>query len=158
SKFNRAVQAIRQPGSTFKPFVYADAIQNGRPLSYILEDTALSIDLSNGQRWEPKNFEGDFAGKITMRRSLYQSRNIPTIRLGLELGIPSVVDEARKFGITTPIPGYPSIFLGAADVYPIEIIAAYSAFANLGNRTAPRAITRVEDQKGNVLWEPESQM
>ncbi len=155
SKFNRATQAVRQPGSTFKPFIYADAIQNGRPLSYLLEDSALTVDLGNGQRWEPRNFEGNFTGQIPLRRALYQSRNVPTVRLGIELGVQSVIDEARKFGITTPIPGYPSIFLGAADVYPIEMVAAYTAFANLGNRTTPTAITKVEDSKGNVLWEPQ---
>lgn len=155
SKFNRATQAVRQPGSTFKPFVYADAIQNGRPLSYILADTALTVDLGNGNLWQPKDFEGSYQGNVPMRRALYQSLNVPTIRLGIELGIQSVIDEARKFGISTPIPGYPSIFIGAADVYPIEMVAAYSAFATLGNRAAPIAISKVEDQKGNVLWTPE---
>jgi penicillin-binding protein 1A len=155
SKFNRATQAIRQPGSTFKPIVYADAIQNGRPLSYLLLDSALTVDLGSGNIWTPKNYESNYLGPIPMRRALYQSRNIPTIRLGIELGVQSVIDEARKFGITTPIPGYPSIFIGAADVYPIEMVAAYSAFANNGNRAAPIAITKVEDQRGNVLWAPE---
>jgi penicillin-binding protein 1A len=157
SKFNRAVQAVRQPGSTFKPILYADAIQNGRPLSYILDDSPLTVQIGPGDTWTPQNYEGDFAGKIPMRRALYQSRNVPTIRLGIELGIPSVIDEARKFGLTTPIPGYPSIFIGAADVYPIELVAAYSTFATLGTRAAPIAITRVEDQKGSVLWQPEPQ-
>src|SRR4051812_28798112 len=155
SKFDRAVQAVRQPGSTFKPIVYADAIQNGRPLSYLLDDSPLTVQMPGGEPWTPQNFEGDYAGKIPMRRALYQSRNVPTIKLGLELGIPSVIDEARKFGITTPIPGYPSIFIGAADVYPIEMVSAYSAFANNGNRVAPIAITKVEDQKGNTLWAPQ---
>jgi penicillin-binding protein 1A len=155
SKFNRAVQAVRQPGSTFKPIVYADAVQNGRPMSYILQDSALTVDLGNGQTWSPRNYEGDYLGPIPMRRALYQSRNVPTIRLGIELGVQSVIDEARKFGITTPIPGYPSIFIGAADVYPIEMVAAYSTFAANGNHAAPIAITKVEDQKGNVLWAPE---
>ena len=155
SKFNRATQAIRQPGSTFKPIVYADAVQNGRPMSYLLMDSALTVDLGSGQPWTPKNYENDFVGPIPMRRALYQSRNVPTIRLGIELGVQSVIDEARKFGLTTPIPGYPSIFIGAADVYPIEMVAAYSAFANNGNRAAPVAITKVEDQKGNTLWAPE---
>jgi penicillin-binding protein 1A len=90
-----------------------------------------------------------------MRRALFESRNVPTIRLGIELGIPSVIDEARKFGITTPIPGYPSIFIGAADVYPIELVAAYTTFATLGTRAEPMAITKVQDQKGNTLWEPQ---
>jgi penicillin-binding protein 1A len=155
SKFDRAVQAVRQPGSTFKPIVYADAVQNGRPLSYILDDSPLTVDMGSGSLWTPQNFEGDFAGRIPMRRALYQSRNVPTIRLGMELGTASVIDEARKFGLTTPIPRYPSIFIGAAEVYPIELVAAYSAFATLGTRAAPMAITRVEDQRGNVLWSPQ---
>src|SRR6476646_2710315 len=155
SKFNRSVQAQRQPGSTFKPIVYADAVQNGRPMSYILDDSPLTVQLSGSSTWTPQNFEGDYAGKIPMRRALYQSRNVPTIRLGMELGVQSVIDEARKFGLTTPIPGYPSIFIGAAEVYPIELVAAYSAFATLGTRAEPMPITRVESQKGEVLWEPQ---
>ena len=155
SKFDRAVQAVRQPGSTFKPIVYADAVQNGRPLSYILDDSPLTVDMGSGSLWTPQNFEGDYAGKIPMRRALYQSRNVPTIRLGMELGTASVIDEARKFGLTTPIPAYPSIFIGAAEVYPIELVAAYSAFATLGTRAQPMAITRVEDQNGALLWSPE---
>jgi penicillin-binding protein 1A len=154
SKFDRAVQAVRQPGSTFKPIVYADAVQNGRPMSYILDDSPLTIPMSNSSVWTPQNYEGDYTGKIPMRRALYQSRNVPTIRLGLELGVQSVIDEARKFGLTTPIPGYPSIFIGAAEVYPIQLVAAYSAFATLGTRAEPMAITRVENQKGDVLWSP----
>ncbi len=155
SKFNRAVQALRQPGSTFKPIVYADAIQNGRPLSYVLDDSPLSVRMSNNSTWTPQNYEGTYAGKVTMRRALYQSRNVPTIRLGMELGEQSVIDMARKFGLTTQIPAYPSIFIGAADVIPIEMVAAYSAFATLGTRAAPQAIVRVEDNNGQVLWEPE---
>jgi penicillin-binding protein 1A len=155
SKFNRAVQAVRQPGSTFKPIVYADAIQNGRPLSYLLDDSPLSVDMGNGQTWQPKNYEGDYQGKLPLRRALYQSRNVPTIRLGIELGTQSVIDEARKFGLSTPIPGYPSIFIGAADVYPIELVSAYTTFATLGTRAAPIAISKVEDNKGNTLWEPQ---
>lgn len=158
SKFNRAVQAVRQPGSTFKPIVYSDAIQNGRPLSYLLDDSPLTVDMGNHSTWTPQNFEGDYAGKIPMRRALYQSRNVPTIRLGIELGTQSVIDEARRFGITTPIPAYPSIFIGAADVYPIEMVAAYTAFANMGSRAQPMAITRVENQQGEVLWEPQPQL
>jgi penicillin-binding protein 1A len=155
SKFNRAVQAVRQPGSTFKPIVYSDAIQNGRPLSYLLDDSPLTVDMGNGATWEPHDYESNYLGKIPLRQALYQSRNIPAIRMGIELGTQSVIDEARKFGLTTPIPGYPSIFIGAADVYPIEMVAAYSTFATLGDRASPIAITKVEDQNGNVLWEPQ---
>ncbi|HVX39094.1 MAG TPA: PBP1A family penicillin-binding protein [Gemmatimonadaceae bacterium] len=155
NKFDRATQATRQPGSTFKPILYSDAIQNGRPLSYLLDDSPLTVQLGPHDTWTPHDFESDYLGKITLRQALFQSRNIPAIRMGIELGTQSVIDEARKFGITTPIPGYPSIFIGAADVYPIEMVAAYSAFATLGTRAEPMAITRVEDQNGNVLWEPQ---
>jgi len=155
SKFDRATQALRQPGSTFKPIVYSDAVQNGRPLSYLLEDEPLTVQMSGTSTWTPQNYEGDFLGKISMRRALYQSRNVATIRLGLELGTPSVIDEARRFGLTTPIPGYPSILIGAAEVYPLEMVAAYTTFATLGTRAEPLAITRVEDQHGEVLWSPE---
>ena len=156
SKFNRAVQALRQPGSTFKPIVYADAIQNGRPLSYVLDDSPLSVPMGDGTEWKPQNYEGAGSGrKIPLRQGLYQSINIPTVRLGMELGETSVIDMARKFGLSTVIPPYPSIFLGAADVYPIEMVAAYSAFATLGTRAVPQGIVRVESNKGETLWEPE---
>jgi penicillin-binding protein 1A len=157
SKFNRAVQALRQPGSTFKPIVYADAVQNGRPPSYILDDSPLSYTPQGGQTWEPQNYDNKFEGKMPLRRALYESRNLATIRLGMELGEASVIDEARKFGITSTIPPYPSIHIGAASVYPIEMVAAYSAFATLGTRSAPTAIVRVENQKGDVLWAPTPQ-
>src|SRR6478672_5656457 len=154
SKFNRATQALRQPGSTFKPIVYADAIQNGRPPSYIVDDSPVSIPQAGGGVWTPQNYEGTFEGPMPMRRGLYQSRNIVAIKLGLELGPQSVIDMARKFGLTTPIPPYPSIAIGAADVYPIEMIAAYSAFATLGTRATATGIVRVENSRGDVLWEP----
>jgi len=154
SKFNRAVQALRQPGSTFKPIVYADGIQNGRPPSYILDDSPLSYTPQGGQTWEPQNYDSKFEGKMPLRRALYESRNLATIRLGMELGETSVIDEAHRFGITSAIPPYPSIHIGAGSVYPIEMVAAYSTFATLGTRSTPTAITRVENQKGDMLWEP----
>jgi penicillin-binding protein 1A len=154
SKFNRATQALRQPGSTFKPIVYADAVQNGRPPSYIVDDSPVSVPQSGGGAWTPQNYDGKFEGPMPMRRGLYQSRNIVAIKVGMELGEPSVIDMARKFGITTPIPPYPSINIGAADVYPIEMVAAYSAFATLGTRASPTPIVRVENSRGDVLWEP----
>jgi penicillin-binding protein 1A len=154
SKFNRATQALRQPGSTFKPIVYADAVQNGRPPSYIVDDSPVSVPQGGGGVWTPQNYDGKFEGPMPMRRGLYQSRNIVAIKVGMEMGEQSVIDMARKFGITTPIPPYPSIHIGAADVYPIEMVAAYSAFATLGTRSSPTAIVRVENSKGEVLWEP----
>jgi penicillin-binding protein 1A len=154
SKFNRCTQALRQPGSSFKPIVYADAIQNGRPPSYMVDDSPLSIPQYDGSEWTPKDDDGKFLGLMTMRRGLYSSRNMVAIRLGMELGPESVIDEARRFGITTPIHPYPSIYIGSESVYPIELVSSYSAFANLGQRVAPMAITRVENARGQVLWEP----
>lgn len=154
SKFNRATQALRQPGSVFKPIVVAAALQNGRPASYVISDDPLSVPMGNGADWTPQNYDLGTAGQIPMRQALYQSRNIAMVRLGLELGEGTVIDMAKRLGITTPIPQYPSIFLGAAEVYPIEMVAAYSAFATLGNRATPFAITRVENMRGEVLWTP----
>jgi penicillin-binding protein 1A len=154
SNFNRAIQALRQPGSTFKPIVYADAVQNGRSPAYIVDDAPVSVPLSGGGNWTPQNYDGKFDGPIPMRRGLYESRNIVAIKVGMELGEQSVIDMARKFGLTTPIPPYPSIHIGAADVYPIELVAAYSTFATLGTRTQATPIVRVENAKGDVLWEP----
>ncbi|CAA9296470.1 MAG: Multimodular transpeptidase-transglycosylase [uncultured Gemmatimonadaceae bacterium] len=154
SKFNRATQALRQPGSTFKPIVYADAVRNGRPPSFIVDDSPISLPQDNGSLWTPQNYDGQFQGTMPMRRALYQSRNLATIRLGQSLGERDVIAMARRFGISTPIPAYPSIHIGAADVYPIEMIAAYTAFASLGTRAAPYAIVRVENAGGEVLWQP----
>ena len=156
SKFNRAVQAVRQPGSTFKPVVYAAAIQNGRPPTYILDDSPLTLPMVQGDTWTPQNYDGSFEGQIPLRKALYESRNIPTIRLGMELGESTIIDMARKLGLSTPIPPYPSIHIGAADVYPIEMIAAYSAFATLGMQARAMGIVRVENAQGEVLWAPES--
>ncbi len=154
SKFNRSVQALRQPGSAFKPIVYSAAVQNGRPASYLVNDSALVLQVPGQPEWAPQNYDLQFMGQIPMRQSLYLSRNVSTIRMGMELGEQTVINEARNFGITTPIPPYPSIHIGAAEVYPIEIISAYTAFANLGVRASPNAIIRVENQKGEILWQP----
>lgn len=156
SKFNRAVQAARQPGSTFKPIVYAAALQNGRPPTYILDDSPLTVVMAVGDTWSPQNYDGQFEGQMPLRRALYESRNIPTVRLGMELGEQTVIDMARKLGLTTPIPAYPSIHLGAASVLPIEMVGAYSTFATLGMQARAMGIVRVENAQGEVLWAPES--
>lgn len=153
SKFNRATQALRQPGSSFKPIVYAAAVQNGRSPSYILEDTAISLEQGTGTPWTPKNYDGRFLGAMPMRRGLFESRNMVAIQTGIELGENTIINEARNFGITTPIPPYPSIFIGSADVYPIEMIASYAPFANQGIRANPNAILRVENARQEVLWQ-----
>lgn len=154
SKFNRATQAMRQPGSTFKPIVYSTAVQNGRSPATMIDDVPISLPQVDGTTWTPQNYDLKFEGAMPMRRGLMQSRNIIAIRVGMEMGEQAVIDEARRFGITTPIPPYPSIFIGSADVYPLELIASYGTFANLGSRVAANAIVRVENQNGDVIWQP----
>lgn len=153
SKFDRAVRALRQPGSTFKPIVYATAVQTGRPPSYFLDDEPIEVPQLDGSLWQPQNYDLKFEGRVTMRRALYQSRNLPAIRLTMELGESGVVDMAKRFGLTTRVPPFPSIALGSADVYPLEMIASYSTFANLGWRVAPTPILRVETLDGRRLFE-----
>jgi penicillin-binding protein 1A len=155
SKFNRATQALRQPGSTFKPIVYAAAIEAGYPLSHVMVDDPLSVELDPAQPpWAPQNYDLEFDGPMTLRRALYLSRNIIAIKLGMELGEQAVISEATKFGLTTRIPAFPSIHIGSADVIPLEMIAAYTTFANLGTRTLPNGILRVEDRSGKIVWQP----
>jgi penicillin-binding protein 1A len=153
SQFNRATQAMRQPGSTFKPIVYATAVQHGFSPSSIVDDSPISLPQLDGTEWTPENYDLKFLGPMTMREGLYDSRNLVAIRVGMQVGENNVVDMARRFGLTTPIPPYPSIHIGSAEVYPLELIAGYTTFANLGTRTKPNAILRVEDSEGNVLWQ-----
>jgi len=154
SKFNRAVQAIRQPGSTFKPFVYSAAVRAGHPVTEILDDSPLNPPVLqlDSTLWQPKDDDDTTLGKIPMRQALFMSRNLATIKLGMQLGEQTVIGEARRYGITTPLRPYPSIHIGANGVYPIEVIAAYTAFANLGTRVLPFGILRVEDRDGNILF------
>lgn len=155
SKFNRATQALRQPGSTFKPIVYAAAVHEGFGPAQVVDDSPISLDQMTGETWTPQNYDMKFQGAMPMRKALYQSRNLAAIRTGLAVGTDAVITMARRFGITTPIPPYPSIFIGSADTYPIQMIGSYSVFANLGLRTTPHAITRVENAQGKVVWKPE---
>lgn len=153
SKFNRAVQARRQPGSVFKPFVYAAALAGGIPASQIYVDEPIYFDQADGSVWSPKNFEGDFKGPMTLRQAMRQSINTIAVKLGTEIGIETVSQYARAMGIETPIPPYPSTAIGAADVIPMQVVQAYSAFANGGVRARPFAILKVEDAVGRVLWQ-----
>ncbi len=155
SKFNRATQARRQAGSTFKPFVYSSAIRAGKPASHMIDDHPISLMQNDSLPWEPQNYESDFRGPMTLRRGLQISRNLVAIRLGLELGVQPVIGEAVRYGISTPLPAFPSVFIGAASVIPIEMVSAYTAFATLGERAAPLGILRVEDEKGNIVWQPQ---
>jgi penicillin-binding protein 1A len=129
-------------------------VQNGRPASYLVDDSPITEKQLTGDDWVPQNYDLKFMGPMPLRRALYLSRNLATIRLGQELGENSVVEMAKKFGLTTKIPPYPSIHIGSADVFPIEMVAAYTAFPTLGVRATPHAILRVENARGDVLWQP----
>jgi penicillin-binding protein 1A len=156
SKFNRATQAVRQPGSTFKPFVYAAAIRAGHPVTEMLDDSPLNPPVLqlDSTLWQPKDDDDTTLGPIPLREALYLSRNLAAIKLGMQLGEQTVIGEARRFGITTPLRPYPSLHIGANGVIPLEIISAYSGFATLGTRAYPQGILRVEDSHGNILWQP----
>lgn len=156
SKFNRATQALRQPGSTFKLFVYSAAIRSGHSPNEVLDDAPISLPMADGTVWEPSNFEeNQFRGAMTLRTALALSVNLVAIRLGLEIGVEAVVEEARRYGLTTPVPAVPSIFIGSADVLPLQMVSAFTAPATLGVRASPIGIRRVEDADGAVLWQPQ---
>ena len=151
SKFNRIIQAVRQPGSAFKPFVYTAAIDNGIPACQIVEDSPIAINQVDGTVWRPSNYTGDFLGPVTIRTGLTRSINLVAIKTLMTVGAETVATYARRMGITTPIPNVESIAVGSADVYPIEIISAYSVYPNLGVRVEPMAISQIRDSNGNLL-------
>src|SRR2546423_2452838 len=155
SKWNRVTQSARPPGSTFKPFVYSAAIRAGHPVTEMLDDSPLNppVIQLDSTLWQPKDYDDTTLGLIPMRQSLYMSRNLSTIKLGMSLGEQTVIGEARRFGITTPLPPYPSIHICARETKPIELIAAYTSFANNGTRVEPIGIQRIEDRQGNILYQ-----
>jgi penicillin-binding protein 1A len=152
SKFNRATQAFRQVGSSFKVYVYADALEKGAtPFDTIL-DAPFTI-ISGGQPYSPKNYDEKFEGTITLRRALAGSRNVPAVKLAEKVGINSVVDVTRRFGITTPLPPYLPLALGAADMKLLEHVSAFTVFPNDGIRIDPHMIRRVTSYDGALLEE-----
>lgn len=154
SKFNRATQALRQPGSTFKPFVYYTAINSGMTAASILYDAPLMVDLADGSVYSPKNYDPQFRGPVTMRDAVKFSVNTVAVRLGMDIGLEAVAQTAREFGLRTPVPAYPSMPIGAAEVNPMQLAEAYSVFATGGTRVRSHPILRVEDANGAVIWEP----
>jgi penicillin-binding protein 1A len=152
SKFNRATQALRQVGSSFKPYVYTSVIdQGGRPDDTVL-DAPITFQTASGP-YSPHNFDEKYEGVITLRRALAQSRNIPALKLADKIGIRTVEDYARKFGITSPLPPYLPVALGAAEVTLLEQTSAFSVFPNDGVRLVPRLIAGVADYDGRILEE-----
>jgi penicillin-binding protein 1A len=152
SKFNRATQAFRQVGSSFKVYVYADALEKGStPFDTILDAPFTTI--SGGQPYSPRNYDEKFEGNITLRRALAGSRNVPAVKLAEKVGISSVVETTRRFGITTSLPPYLPLALGAADMKLLEHVSAFTVFPNDGIRIDPHMIRRVTSYDGALLEE-----
>ena len=153
SKFNRATQAYRQVGSSFKPYVYAAAIEeDGATPDDIVLDAPITFNTASGP-WSPHNYDNKFEGNITLRRALAQSRNVPAVKTAAKVGIKTVIDYARKFGITSNIPPVLPVALGSADLTLTEQVSGFTVFPNDGVRVVPRYIRKVEDYSGRVLEE-----
>jgi penicillin-binding protein 1A len=151
--FNRATRALRQPGSSFKPFVYAKALEDSLSAATIVPDTALAITMPNGAIYSPDNSDNKFLGPITMREALIHSRNPVAVQLAMRIGFDSMAAIAHRAGISTPIAEVPASALGASVVRPIDYVAAYAVWANLGNAVEPRIVTRIEDASGRILYQ-----
>src|SRR5215218_1487815 len=141
--FNRATLSMRQPGSSFKPFVYAKALEDSLSAATIVPDTALAIRLDNGRVYSPDNSDGKFLGAITMREALIHSRNPVAVQLAMRVGLDSVAAIAHRGGIESPIAEVPASALGASVVRPLDYVAAYTVWANLGSTVEPRIVTRI---------------
>jgi penicillin-binding protein 1A len=150
SKFNRATQASRQAGSSFKPFVYTAAIDQGAAPDDLILDAPTTFN-SAGVPYSPRNFDRKFEGNITLRHAMAESRNVPAVKLAQRVGMPTVADYARRFGITSPILPFLPVALGAADLTLYEQTSAYTVFPNDGLRIEPRYIRKVTDYEGHLL-------
>ncbi len=150
--YDRAVNLLRQPGSSIKPIVYAKAIEDSIPANAIVPDTALAITLPNGTVYRPQDFENNFIGDMTIREALAESRNSVAIQLGLRVGMDSVAALSKRLGIESPMAPYPSSAIGASVVRPIELVSAYTAFAGDGSVVEPRFVSRVEDLAGRLVF------
>jgi penicillin-binding protein 1A len=151
SNFNRAVQARRQPGSSFKPFIYAAAIDNGFHPTDIIVDEPVSYPAGDGKNYSPQNYDRTYRGPITLRYALQQSVNVPAVKLLRKVGTSLVASYARRMGIRSPIVQDLSLALGTSEVTLLELTSAYGVFANRGIRNDPVYILKVEDRNGGVL-------
>lgn len=154
--FNRAVQANRQPGSAFKPLVYAAALEQGMPPGTVLSDTPLALPSGTRKLWRPTNFRGEYRGSLTMTEALVRSSNVAAVRLLRQTGLDPVVRLSGRLGITAPLQPDLTLALGASPVSVLELTAAYTAFANRGLFHKPVGITRVQDRNGRVTPWPQA--
>jgi penicillin-binding protein 1A len=151
SPFDR-VFALRQPGSAIKPLVYAAALSDSIPPNAIVPDTALSIPMPTGPNYQPGNADGQFLGPMTLHEALVRSRNPVAVQLGMRVGMDTIAALAQRLGVTSPMALVPSSAIGASAIRPLELVTAYTAFANLGSVVQSRLITRIDDFTGRTAY------
>ena len=152
SEFNRATQALRQVGSSFKPFVYATALDNGYTPSSIIMDEPIEIDQGNGEIWRPENYDGKPTGPRTLRYGIEQSKNLMTVRLARDVGMPLVAEYAKRFGVYDDMLPVLAMSLGAGETTVLRMTAGYSMLANGGKRIRPTLIDRIQDRWGATIY------
>jgi penicillin-binding protein 1A len=152
SKFNRATQAKRQPGSSFKPFVYATALENGYTPASVIVDSAITLKGANGQDWSPENYHKEFYGAQPLRKGLEQSINAMTVRLAQGVGMKKIVDFSKRAGVVKEMDPVLAMALGAGETTPFKLTAAYAPFVNGGRRVDPHLIELVQDREGKVIF------
>ena len=151
SEFNRATQAYRQPGSSFKPFVYAAALDNGYTPASVVLDAPIQI-VSGGELWEPKNYGGGAAGPSTLRLGIERSRNLMTVRLAKDMGMKLVAEYAEQFGVYDKMLPVLAMSLGSGETTVMRMVSAYSVFANGGKQIKPSIIDRIQDRYGKTIY------
>src|ERR1035437_6502034 len=151
SQFNRATQALPQPGSSFKPIVYAAALDNGYTPSTLILDGPIEVDQGPGLgTWKPENYENNFYGPSTLRFGVEHSRNVMTVRLAQDVGMPLIAEYAKRFGVYDELPPYLSFALGAGETTLMRMVTAYAMFDNGGRRVKPTLIDRIQDRYGHT--------
>jgi penicillin-binding protein 1A len=153
SRFNRATQARRQAGSSFKPFVYATALEAGLTQLSPVVDAPISFTVAGGRVWTPRNYGNKYYGNVTLRTALTRSLNTVSVKLVNQYGVSNVIQLARRLGIKSDIPSNLSLALGSASVTPLEMTSAFASLASNGEPIAPRFIKRVTDDEGKVIFE-----
>jgi len=152
SQFNRAVQALRQPGSSFKPIVYAAALDNGYSPASVVMDAPVEFKMADGSMWKPKNYQNKFFGPSTLRRGIEQSRNVMTVRLADELGMTKIIDLATRLGIYEKLPRQLAMALGAGETTLLKMVTAYAMIDNGGKKIEPTLIDRIQDRYGRTIY------
>lgn len=153
SQFNRAMQARRNPGSAFKPIIYAAALDKGMTTASIIDDTQVEYESGGEKTWKPRNYDNKYRGPVTMREALTDSINVVSVKILEQIGVYSAIEYAKKLGIGSELANNLTLALGSSSVTPMELTSAYAVFASGGYRTTPYFITKVMDREGNVLEE-----